>query len=184
MSLKPYLLFHQEGSTIYLVHALSTNMQTFGRGQAATSYSSLSRRTRLAHRCTSCLMPRSEVLQLWQRLKSPSLISVSACCTFTILNLNHPVCTLCKYIFTLTVRLVVTQDKNRLPQAAHENHRRRPGIRRSDGGTGGCQAAPWRCCSRRTSSELGNVLTLNEEQRTTLELVMLMENNALWLEQE
>lgn len=61
VSLKPDLLFHQERSKIYLVHALSTNMQTFVWEQAATSYSSLPRRTRLAHRCTSCSMPSSAV---------------------------------------------------------------------------------------------------------------------------
>lgn len=45
---KAYLLFHQERSKIYLVHVLSTNMQTFVREQAATSYSSLPHRTHLA----------------------------------------------------------------------------------------------------------------------------------------
>lgn len=47
---KAYLLFHQERSKIYLVHVLSTNMQTFVREQAATSYSSLPHRTHLALR--------------------------------------------------------------------------------------------------------------------------------------
>lgn len=76
------------------------------------------------------------------------------------------------YIIAPMYRLVVTQDTNPLPQAAHENHRTRPGvIRRSDSVTGCCQAAQWRCCSHSTSSELGSALTLNEEQRTTFYLL-------------
>lgn len=93
VSRKPYLLFHQEHSTIYFLHALSTNMQTFVWGQAATSYSSLPQRTRLEHRCTSCWMPLLGGFAAMAAVE----VSISHHCpasrTFSILNLNLPDCT-------------------------------------------------------------------------------------------